>query len=466
MTGHAPDGPTKAARTAALVRRMIHDGSLGEGDPLPSTRAFAAELGVSRGTVVAAYEQLDGEGYLHLRHGAVARVAATLTARPVAGPAEPGGTPAPSSSDVVDLVPGMPQASLISRNDWGAAWRYAAGRPIADAFPDPAGLPELRAQVANHLGVGRGFAPGPGRVLVTAGTAEALSLLTDALRAGAPSGRPRVAVENPGYRGGSAVVAAGGGELVPVPVDDDGLRLDALRDAHAARAVDAVMVTPSHQYPMGSAMPVARRQELCSWAAGHGVLVIEDDYDSELRHRGSPLPALAALDRGGAVVHVGTFSKVLDPGLRCGFLVLPDGGRWGGAIRAAREARGPAVATVLQHAVTRLLATGALRRHVARCRREYRHRRAMVIEALADVPGVRLRATDGGLHAVVVLEAPRAGLAARLLDRGVRVADLRDYVAPGTIPGLHGLVLGYGSASTPALATALRELRRCLTADR
>ena len=470
--------PTKVARVVDLVRGMVHDGRLSEGDPLPSTRVLAGELGLARGTVTAAYEQLDGEGYVVLRHGAVPRVAATLgalsTATPPAGAAglRPGAATAPvptvrtaPPAALVDLTPGVPAVAAVSARDWRAAWRQAAAQPLVAAYPDPAGEPVLRTQVANHLALSRGFAPDDGRVVVTAGTTEAISLVTESLAR--RTAAPRVAVENPGYRAGRRAVASAGGAVVPVPVADSGIDLDALRAAHAGERLDAVLVTPSHQYPLGGAMPVAARHELLAWAAAEDVLVLEDDYDSEFRHRGSPLPALAALDGSGVVVHVGSFSKVLDPRLRCGYLVLPagntvpDGGAPAAAgIRAARSGRGATVASVTQHALAHLMSTGALRRHVARCRRDYRTKRRMVAEAFEGVPGVRVRALDGGLHAVLELEgAPTADLVARLADRGVLVADLQDYAVPGSGLELNGVVLGYAPPSGTELRAALRTIR-------
>ncbi|PRZ04088.1 GntR family transcriptional regulator [Isoptericola sp. CG 20/1183] len=482
-----PPRPTKAAQVADLVRGMVHDGRLAEGDPLPSTRALAAELGLARGTVTAAYEQLDGEGYVVLRHGAVPRVAATLGVLPTdtarsadAAPrpwprpaAAPGPTTRPTA--VVDLQPGVPAVSAVSARDWRAAWRHAAAQPLVAAYPDPAGEPALRAQVANQLALSRGFAPDAGRVVVTGGTAEAISLVVEAVaRRSGPGPVPRVAVENPGYRAGRRAIASAGGVVVPVPVDDGGMDLDALRVAHARERLDAVLVTPSHQYPLGSAMPVAARHELLAWASAEGVLVVEDDYDSEFRHRGSPLPALAALDRTGVVVHVGSFSKVLDPRLRCGYLVLPagstvpdDGTPAGASILAARSGRGATVASVTQHALAHLMSTGALRRHVARCRRDYRTKRRMVAQAFEGVPGVRVRALDGGLHAVLELDRiPAADLVARLAGRGVLVADLQDYVVPGSGLELNGIVLGYAPPSATVLRGALRTIRAEAGSDR
>ncbi|WP_402463120.1 MocR-like pyridoxine biosynthesis transcription factor PdxR [Isoptericola aurantiacus] len=464
------------ARVADLVRGTIHDGHLREGDPLRSTRALAAELGVSRGTVTAAYEQLDGEGYVVLRHGAVPRVAATLTTGPpgstrrVPDGARPGR--ADRAGVVVDLRPGVPSVATVSGRDWRAAWRHAAAAPLEARYPDPAGESALRGQVAAQLALSRGFGPDAARVVITGGTAEALSLVTESL-----GPRARVAVENPGYRAGRAAVTSAGGAVVPVPVGDRGLDLDALRSAHALGRLDAVLVTPSHQYPLGGAMPVARRHELLAWAAAEGVLVVEDDYDSEFRHRGDPLPALAALDAAGVVVHVGSFSKVLDPRLRCGYLVLPagaaggspggasDGGTpAGAAVLAARRARGASVATVTQLALAHLMSTGALRRHVARCRRDYRVKRRLVAETFADLPGVRVRGLDGGLHAVLELEdMTGANLVTRAAARGVGISDLQDYVVDGSGLRLDGVVLGYAPPSATVLRDALRTVRGALT---
>ncbi|NNU27645.1 aminotransferase class I/II-fold pyridoxal phosphate-dependent enzyme [Isoptericola sediminis] len=463
---------TKTARVADLVRDMVHDGRLGAGDPLPSTRTLAAELGVARGTVTAAYEQLDGEGYLVLRHGAVPRVAATLAGAPRATdrPVRAERSSPARAADVVDLQPGVPNVAMISDRDRRAAWRHALAVPVAPRYPDPTGEPALRGQVATQLALSRGFAPDPRRVVVTAGTAEAISLVVEALAG--PGRGPRVAVENPGYRAGRRAVVSAGGALVPVPVTDHGLDLDALRTAQAHAPLDAVMVTPSHQYPLGGALPVARRLGLLRWAASEGVLVIEDDYDSEFRHRGSPLPALATLDEHGVVVHVGSFSKILDPSLRCGYLVLPsgtggapDGGTAAAeAILAARTGRGATVASVVQHALAHLMSTGALRRHVARCRRDYRDRRRLVAEAFAGLPGVRVRALDGGLHAVLELSTtPAHAVVERLGGRGVQVADLQDYVVEGSGLRLDGLVLGYAPPPVTALRDALRTIRAEIT---
>ncbi|WP_186317720.1 PLP-dependent aminotransferase family protein [Curtobacterium sp. 9128] len=453
----------KAAAVAARVRTMVHDGTLRGGDALPSTRALAAELGVARGTVVAAYEQLDGEGYIRTRHGAAARVVASVEHAATA-PARTGTRSLlPSSgdlaADVVDARPGIPAVTAIAPRDWRAAWRAAADLPLRNTLSDPLGLPSFRDQVAAQLGLSRGFAPDPSRVVVTAGTAEALSLVTEALRT--RLGRaPRIAVEDPGYRAGRRAVTSAGGVLVPVPVLADGIWLPGL----AAVTVDAVLVTPTHQYPLGSVMPVGARQELLAWAAATDTLVVEDDYDSEFRHRGRPVPALAALS--SAVLHVGGFSKTLDPRLRCAYVVLPEDPATSEAVVGARTARGPVVAEPVQAALAHLLRTGAFRRHLGRVRRDYTHRRAAIAARLRPaagrlppVPGLEARALDGGLHTVVTWPGAPASteLVARLAARGVLVSDLADYAVTRGSVG-NGIVLGYGALTLPALEHALDAL--------
>jgi GntR family transcriptional regulator/MocR family aminotransferase len=459
---------TKAARVADTVRAMIRDGRLLAGDALPSTRALAVELGVARGTVVTAYEQLSGEGYIETRHGAASTVAVSLVGeRERAGASEPVASGMPSAT--VSLLPGLPRISAISAKEWRSAWRWAASRPLLDVFPNRDGEEPLRAQIASQLGFSRGFAPAVSDVIVTSGTSESVSLIVEALGGGCA-----IAVENPGYRSGQKAAISAGARLSPIGVDENGMRLDDLFERHRRSPVDAVMVTPSHQYPLGGVMPLAARQRLLEWAAAEHVLVVEDDYDSEFRHIGSPLPALAAIDSAGAVVHIGSFSKMLNPQLRVGYLVTPPRGAVAARLHAVRDARGAAVAVPVQDAVTRLLATGAVRRHIARMRRDYTHKRELVQRMLSGIRGVRVGALAGGLHAVVTWDvapgggsaggtdrdtdaAPETGtaVAERLRLRGVEVADLRDYAVPGAEAPVEGIVLGYGQVSATALAAAL-----------
>lgn len=448
---------TKVEGVAGRIRRLVDEGGLALGDPLPSTRRLALELGVSRGTVVSAYEQLDGEGWIRTSERTVARVAAAPSSAAV--PAAPAPPPSPRAAapapDLIDLRPGVPKATALSARDRRAAWSAAASAPLRDALAEPAGVLDLRERVAAQLALVRGFAPSPDRILVCGGTSDAISLVVEALRM--RLGRaPVVVVEDPGYPAGRAAAVSAGAVLHALRVDDAGLDPD-LVPAEA----DAVLVTPAHQYPMGAVMPIDRRRRLLARAAEIGATVIEDDYDSEFRHRGSPLPALAALDVAGVVVHLGTFSKNLDPALRCSYAVLPPTGPVAEAVRAARLARGPVVADTVQLAVAHLIRSGALRRHIGRLRRDYAHKRRLILDRLPGLArlGVTAHALHGGLHVVLAWqERPASAEVVRGLERrGVRVADLAFYRV-GPDAGQQGVVLGYGAATALQLDRALDAL--------
>ncbi|WP_051159203.1 PLP-dependent aminotransferase family protein [Agromyces subbeticus] len=466
------------------VRRGILDGALRPGDPVPSTRALASELGVSRSAIVAAYEQLAGEGYLDMRQGAATRVAELPTTfsggMPATGAAGPGTsrivaaltssapTGAPDAEPGrteprISLLPGYPSTARIDARAWRAAWRHAAAREIPSVSPPPFGVDSLRAEIADHLRHARGVTCSPDEVVITAGTNEAVGLIAGALRV-LRGAQPIVAVEHPGYPSARRALERRGMLTMPVAVDADGLDLEALR--RAPHRPDAVMVTPSHQYPLGGRLPVATRLELLAWAGSTGTLVIEDDYDSEFRHTGPPFPALASLDEAGLTVLVGSFSKVLTPWLRLGYLVLPPA-ETNPTLRAAvaevRADEACPVPGVAQEAMAALLAGGTVRRHIAVTRREYAHRRRLVLAALGDLPGAPLSALDGGLHAVIELPdaATSAAVVARLAAEGVAVAPLADYsaVAGDEQPGI---VFGYAATTDTQLAEGLERIRAAI----
>ncbi|MBO0828122.1 MAG: PLP-dependent aminotransferase family protein, partial [Streptosporangiales bacterium] len=299
------------------LRDRVRTGELRPGWRLPSTRDLARQLRVSRAVVQAAYDQLHAEGWLVSRVGAGTYAAEVGTH---SGDGRPRGratsrTPArpPDPGRRISLEPGVPWTEPVPTATWRRAWREVSAATPPPGYPDPAGLPELRAVVAEHLGRVRGIACSPDEVLVTAGTSHGLRLLLGAgFRPGA-----RVGVEDPGYAAAVRCVRAAGMGVLDCPVDADGLVVAALP---ARRAPAAVYVTPAHQYPSGGRLPAARRQALVDWARRHDVLVVEDDYDGEFRYDVAPLPALAQLDRGN-VVYLGTASKTIGPALRVGWLV-------------------------------------------------------------------------------------------------------------------------------------------------
>ena len=460
------------------LRRQVLGGRLRTGDPVPSTRVLASALGVSRSVVVSAYDQLAGEGYLDTRQGAVTRVAelqprveraadAATTARPAgaAGSSTTLPEPAALAEPRIDLLPGRPSTSRIETRAWRAAWRRAAALEIPADSPPPFGVPRLRAEIADHLRLARGLACSPDDIVVTAGTSEALGLVASVLAQHTADHPPALAIEDPGYPSARRLFERRGVRTHAVGVDRDGFDVDALR--RLARPPDAVMVTPSHQYPLGGRLPVATRLELLAWARAHDALVIEDDYDSEFRHLGPPLPALASLDDAGRVVLIGSFSKVLTPWIRLGYLVLPPGnGELRETIAASRNDEACPVPGVAQHAIAELLASGAVRRHIAVARREYAHRRGLVLAALDGLPGAPLSGLDGGLHAVVELPdaAASAALVTRLAGEGVAVAPLSDYsVGRGSEgSGRAGIVFGYAAPSDTQLVEALGRIRAAI----
>lgn len=439
---------------ADQVRAAVAAGVLAPGEPLPSTRALAGHLGVARGTVVHAYDQLLAEGYLAASggrgtvvHPRLARVGAPRTA---SGTGPRGAAPA---EDLLDLRPGRPSTDRLTTAAWRAAWREAAVDAL-DASHDAAGSWALRVQLADHLRRMRGAVRPVEAIVVTSGAREGLRLLLEALPPGP------VGVEDPGYPTLRQVPARLGRPVVGLPADARGLVTDALPDAGVPAVV---VVTPSHQYPLGGSLPVDRRLALLAWARRHAVWVVEDDFDAELRYSSQPLPALAALDDAAdpRVVTLGTFARTLTPALGVGYLAAPP--PVAGRLAAVRAELGQPASLLVQEALARYLAGGELRRHVQRMRRLYRARRALVREALDDLPGVRVYPMDGGLHAVVETDAPEEAVVAAVREQGVRVDALSTYWASGVAGRTpHGLVLGIGGTTDAEFAAGLAAVSRAV----
>lgn len=412
-----------AGQLADGLRAAAVGGALRVGDRLPSTRALAAVLGVSRTVTAAAYDQLLAEGWVQGRVGAgtfVRAVPPALSPVRVAEPARPAAEPGG-----IDLRPGVPCTEVIDRAAWRRAWR-AGAEPEPDLLPVYAGVPAFRTAVAEHLLRHRGLVPAdPGAVVATGGSTGALAEVARVLPRG------RVAVEDPGYRRAVGALRAAGLETVPVPVDEHGLRVSDIPPD-----VVAVYCTPAHQFPLGARLPAERRIALVERARSEGFLVLEDDYDGELRYDVAPLPLLAALGPD-VVVHLGTVSKILTPTLGAGWLVAPPAVR--AALLAARERTGSRPGVAGQRVFAAFAEAGDLARHLRRLRRELGERRALVVEALPPVRG-----DQAGAHVVVPL-ARTDGIRAAAAARGVELD-----VWPG-----HGVVLGYAGPTRAELAAAL-----------
>ncbi len=437
-------------RVEEALRAAVRAGRLEPGDRLPSTRTLARDLGVSRRLVVEAYAQLTSEGLLEARQGSGTRVAAGSAA---ADAPRRGAAPARPARPAYDFFPGVPDLTAFPRAAWQRALRTALSTAPASAlhYPDPAGAPELRAALAAHLARSRGVETTPQDVVVTAGARQALQLLARVL---ARRGQARVAVEDPTLPPHVHVLRAAGARTIRVPVDADGI--DTARLAGAA--ADAVLVTPAHQFPLGVALAPERRTALLEWAsAAPGRLVIEDDYDGELRYDRRPVRAL----QGRApelVAYVGSVSKALAPALRIGWIAAPPG--LAAELARERELLDGGNPVLDQLALAELLGSAAYDRQIRLARRRNRARRDALVAALAaHVPGARVTGLAAGLHVVVRLRRPVAAapLAAALAAREVGVVPLlweRESTA--------ALVLGYAALPEPALAEGVRRLAAAL----
>jgi len=440
---HLPDdGEPLRRRIASAIVAALRDGHLDAGDHLPATRALADELGVGRGAVVDAYDELAAAGYVVTRPGAGTRVAtgadvaARAGVRPhVAAPdTVPATTPPAVRPATFDLSPGYPDTDLVSPRDWRSAWRTTISGALPNEAPSPDLHRRLRAALADHLRRTRGIVASADEIVIVPGVLSALRTL---IAAADLAGRP-VAFEDPGYARARRVLEAGGVRVRAVSVDGDGLDPDSLRPTDAA-----VYCTPAHQYPMGGRMSVDRRARLIASSADAGRLVVEDDYDGEFRYGVAALPALRSVDGGrDTVAYLGTASKIISPSLRLAWMVPP--APLLPRVREALEISGETVSAVTTDAFARFIESGSLTRHLARAARTYTARRQAFVDALRrHHPDVALAGVEAGLHLAVHLPdgIDDAGLAHEIGRRGAIVRGLDAYRAGDAGP--RGLLCGY-----------------------
>ena len=442
------------------IRTAIADGRLPRGERLPSARGLAAQLGVARGTVDAAYARLAGEGYLLSRGPAGTIVSPALhprAARPAPAVA-PEAAADPAWTPVRPPLPfrmGLPALDLFPRALWARLTARAARRlgSAGLAYPDPAGWPALREAITAYLAVSRGLVCRPSQVIVTGGYQAAVSLIARLLLRGGD----RVWFEDPGYALARQALVAASADPVPVPVDGEGLCVELAR----ARWPEArlAVVTPAHQSPLGVALSLPRRQALLAWAAASGGWILEDDYDSEFHYLGRKLPALKSLDDADRVIYAGSFSKTLFPGLRLGYLVVP--AALVGPVTAAVRLFNHGEAGLAQAVVADFMTEGHFARHLKRMRGVYAARRTALADALAGAFAERLHLAlrPGGLH--LLARFPREGddgaMVRRALAHGLAPTALSAQFAGGA--GDRGLLLGFTTipeAQAPAMAGALR----------
>ncbi|WP_309093808.1 PLP-dependent aminotransferase family protein [Streptomyces sp.] len=450
---------TRGRSLQAALREAVRSGRLAPGTRLPSSRDLAADLGVSRGLVTEAYEQLTAEGYLRSGRGAGTWVGAAVRAAPPRAhdlaPRSPGTR--------ADFVPGTPDLALFPRSAWAAAQRgVLAELPHQElGYPDPRGLPRLRTALAELLARRRGVVADPERIVVVSGVAQATTLLGFALHA---RGVRTVGVEDPGSPQHDTLYAAAGVRAVPVPVDGEGVALEPLR----ASGVRAVVTTPAHQFPTGIACSARRRAGLLDWARSVDGIVLEDDYDGDFRYDRAPVGALQGLDPDH-VAYTGSVSKSLAPGLRLGWLLVPES--WTEDVVERKRTMDLGHPALDQALFARFLERGDYDRQLRRCQRAYRERRDALVAALeAHFPGSRVSGIAAGLHVIATLPeryGPEERFLARVAASGVAVRPLSAYAhAPGG-QGAEAkevrLVLGYAHVPPARIAEGVRLMAQAAT---
>ncbi|MFB8005667.1 PLP-dependent aminotransferase family protein [Nocardia sp. NPDC056000] len=459
-----PDAGRRVGLEHAL-REAIRDGRLAAGARLPSTRTLATELGLSRGTVSSAYDQLIAEGHLIARQGSGTRVAATVTTRDAAAPQIRRDTKQIAAVRHT-LRAGTPDVNRFPTAAWLKAARKALNSAPSEAFGygDPRGRIELRSALAEYLGRTRGVLSTPDRIIITTGVQQALALLATALL---DSGTSTIAMEDPYIPSFRDTVRSAGPDVRPLPVDDDGARVDLLTTGEFEN-VGAAVITPSHQFPIGSTLSPARRQQLADWArAGH--LVIEDDYDGEFRYDRQPVGAIQGI-APDHVVYLGTASKTLGPGLRLAWMVLPP--HLVGPVTEAKLLADRHSETLGQLTLAEMITSHAYDRHIRSSRLRYRRRRDLLADRLKPragrpLTGFALGGIAAGLHALIRLEP--AGLTedevlSRAAEYGLELAGLTEmWLTPIQPDRPQGIVVGFAAPSDSAYPATLDALVRSLS---
>ena len=431
------------------IREAIQDGRLATGTRLPSSRRLATDLRVSRGVVADTYDQLTAEGYLETQPRQAPLVAGVGAAPPL--PDEP----ARPTWDV-DFIATTPDVELFPRRAWIRATERALREAPNEAldYGDHRGRIELRRALSGYLGRVRGVRIEPERMVITQGFTQGLDLVSRVLLG---RGATTIAFEAPSQPNGWGTPEAVGLRMVGVPVDDDGVRTDALDGLDAA----AIVVTPAHQFPTGAVMAPERRADLVAWANDADRLIVEDDYDAEFRYDRNAIGAIQGLDPC-RVIHIGTASKTLAPGIRLGWMSLPD--TLVDEIRAAKAAQDSGSPSIEQLALAQLIDSGDYDRHVARARHAYRQRRDALIAALArHLPGVPVHGAAAGLHVLLRLpdDMDDVAIQAAAAQRGIGVIPLSP-MSRESDPK-RGLVLGYSRLSVERIEAAVGALAACLS---
>lgn len=475
--GLDPDGPPMYRQLYDWFRSAIVDGRLRHGQRVPSSRSLAVELGISRIPVLSAYEQLRAEGYLKSFVGSGTSVADSMpdeslnprarrtrtgTADVARGPrrmSRRGRLLAQTPKQFWLESPGAFRSSLPALDHFPiTTWsklvaRHARRPPVGImAYGDPMGYVPFREAIAEYLGAARAVRCEASQILVTTGSQQGLQIAAQVLL----DPKDRVWLEEPGYPGARQAFQTAGADVVDVPVDHDGMNAEAL--TRRGRTARAVYITPSHQYPLGVTMSVARRMRLLHWAVRTGAWIIEDDYDSEYRFESRPIASLQGLDTDARVVYVGTFSKVLFPALRLGYVVVPED--LVPAFAAARETTDIFSSTLYQAVLADFIRDGHFARHIRRMRMLYMERRGALVKAIETHVGDMLEVvgSEAGMHLVALLPpgVDDVEVSRQAARSGVSAAPLSTCYA--RTPERGGLILGFGGTSVSQIQEGIRKL--------
>lgn len=461
MTLHSQNFSLDPGSTEPIYRQIywrfrsaISDGLLAPGDRVPAARALAKELGLARGTIDTAYSLLTAEGYLLARGQAGTVVAAGISVSQPAASAQPAVHPGPSIRHKAAVLPfqmALPALDAFPRKIWSQIGaRCVRATQIADmANPSTLGLESLRSAIATYLQVARGISCSPAQVFITSGYRNSLALIAHALL------KPDdcVLVEDPGYPPTRQLLEYLRIKVAAVPVDQDGMRVaQGISRTPQARAA---VVTPAHQSPLCVSLSLPRRLQLLEWAAREQAWIVEDDYDGEYRYVSRPLPALKSLDREGRVLYAGTFSKVLFPGIRLSYLVVPPGQVERFELVSQTFLGGCPELT--QAIVATFLTEGHFARHIQRMRKLYGERREATARGLKKALGERIRIDPlpGGMHLILRLTPPQSDreLVERLLMTGIYAEALSDWGVRD--PTDSALLLGFANIASQDLAEQL-----------
>jgi GntR family transcriptional regulator / MocR family aminotransferase len=463
-------------------RRAIVSGQLRPGQRVPSTRNLAAELKISRIPVSSSYEQLQAEGYLETFIGAGTCVASAIpeyALKPTPGKIGDASRPHSKnkvprrvsrrvalmrlptqtwSNKLVAFRVSLPALEHFPTGVWSKLVNRHSRRPTRQlmAYGDAAGYMQLREAIAEYLGAVRAVRCEPSQILVTTGSQQGLQLSAQILL----NAKDRVWIEEPGYPGARHALLMAGAQIVPVPVDREGL--DVAEGIRRSRSARAIYITPSHQYPLGVTMTAARRMQLLNWSARSGAWIIEDDYDSEYRLEGRPIPSLQGLDTGARVIYVGTFSKVMFPALRLGYVVVPKDLM--DAFSTARDATDQFSSTLYQAVMTDFIREGHFARHIRRMRVLYKARRTALVEAIQAELRDKLEVigAEAGMHLVALLppSVNDVTISKKAAEMGISAMPLSSCYLKSK--GRPGLVLGYGGTDAQQIRDGMRKLAMCI----